>query len=90
MQTIVTHSGKGSFRNGVLSALSLLLLLLIAAGCGSDDDSDSGSALACPISVADADCDRSLRPFVFVHGTLGSGDNFAHVARLALPLIMFQ
>ncbi len=36
----------------------------------------------CPVVVADADCDRSQRPFVFVHGTFGSGDNFAHVARL--------
>jgi pimeloyl-ACP methyl ester carboxylesterase len=36
----------------------------------------------CPVVVADADCDQSQRPFVFVHGTFGSGDNFAHVARL--------
>ena len=38
--------------------------------------------IECPVVVADADCDRSQRPFVFVHGTFGSGDNFAHVARL--------
>lgn len=36
----------------------------------------------CPVVIADADCDRTQRPFVFVHGTFGSGDNFAHVARL--------
>lgn len=36
----------------------------------------------CPVVVPDADCDRTQRPFVFVHGTFGSGDNFAHVARL--------
>jgi pimeloyl-ACP methyl ester carboxylesterase len=36
----------------------------------------------CPVVVADADCDHTQRPFVFVHGTFGSGDNFAHVARL--------
>ncbi len=36
----------------------------------------------CPVVVRDADCDRTQRPFVFVHGTFGSGDNFAHVARL--------
>ena len=38
--------------------------------------------LACPVVVKDADCDKTLRPFVFVHGTYGSGDNFAHVAAL--------
>ena len=38
--------------------------------------------IECPVVVADADCDQSQRPFVFVHGTFGSGDNFAHVARL--------
>jgi len=32
--------------------------------------------------VKDADCDKSLRPFVFVHGTFGAGNNFAHVASL--------
>ncbi len=57
-------------------------LLIGALGCGDDDDGDSGSALSCPVVVADEDCDRTLRPFVFVHGTFGSGDNFAHVARL--------
>lgn len=36
----------------------------------------------CPVVVADADCDKSQRPFVFVHGTYGSGDNIAHVAEL--------
>src|SRR5690242_8339852 len=36
----------------------------------------------CPVVVKDADCDKSQRPFVFVHGTYGSGDNFAHVASL--------
>ncbi|HVW28199.1 MAG TPA: alpha/beta fold hydrolase [Polyangiaceae bacterium] len=36
----------------------------------------------CPVVVKDEDCDKSLRPFVFVHGTYGSGDNFAHVAAL--------
>ncbi len=37
---------------------------------------------ACGVVVKDADCDKTLRPFVFVHGTYGSGDNFAHVAAL--------
>jgi Lipase C-terminal domain len=37
---------------------------------------------ACSTVVSEADCDKTLRPFVFVHGTYGSGDNFAHVASL--------
>jgi hypothetical protein len=36
----------------------------------------------CPVIIKDADCDKSQRPFVFVHGTYGSGDNFAHTAAL--------
>src|SRR5262245_47692359 len=34
----------------------------------------------CKVVVKDADCDKSQRPFVFVHGTYGSGDNIANVA----------
>jgi len=37
---------------------------------------------ACPTVVSEASCDKTLRPFVFVHGTYGSGTNFAHVASL--------
>jgi hypothetical protein len=36
----------------------------------------------CPVVVAESNCDKNLRPFVFVHGTFGSGDNFEHVAQL--------
>jgi hypothetical protein len=36
----------------------------------------------CPVVVPEANCDKNLRPFVFVHGTFGSGDNFEHVAQL--------
>lgn len=36
----------------------------------------------CPVVVSDADCDKTQRPFVFVHGTYGSGDNLMHVAQL--------
>ncbi len=32
--------------------------------------------------VSDSACDKTQRPIVFVHGTLGSGDNIAHVAKL--------
>jgi len=55
--------------------------LLLAASCG-DDGEGSGAAGSCPVVVPDAACDRNQRPLVFVHGTFGSGDNFAHVARL--------
>ncbi len=40
------------------------------------------TATACTTIVDDAKCDKTLRPFVFVHGTYGAGDNFAHVAAL--------
>lgn len=64
-------------------ALSLFPLLLIVSACGDDGGGgNSGTSADCPVVVADSDCDRGQRPFVFVHGTFGSGDNFAHVARL--------
>ncbi len=57
---------------------------------GPGDDTDAGASQQeepiaaddCPVVVADADCDTSKRPFVFVHGTYGSGDNIANVAML--------
>jgi len=75
--------------------LGLLVIALGASACG-DSASDSADAAAaandagadepptadCPVIVSDAKCDKSRRPFVFVHGTYGSGDNFAHVAAL--------
>jgi pimeloyl-ACP methyl ester carboxylesterase len=36
----------------------------------------------CPIVIKDEDCDHNKRPFVFVHGTYGSGDNIGNVALL--------
>ena len=56
------------------------LLALGVNACGGDDTEDPGDE--CPVIVADADCDTSKRPFVFVHGTFGSGDNIANVAML--------
>ena len=35
---------------------------------------------ACGTVVDEASCDKTLRPFVFVHGTYGSGSQFAHIA----------
>ena len=46
------------------------------------DSTPSKPTKQCPVIVSDSDCDESLPPFVFVHGTYGSGDNFAHVAML--------
>jgi pimeloyl-ACP methyl ester carboxylesterase len=37
---------------------------------------------ACATVVDEASCDKTLRPFVFVHGTYGSGSQFAHIAEL--------
>jgi pimeloyl-ACP methyl ester carboxylesterase len=37
---------------------------------------------ACTNIVKDTDCDTTQRPFVFVHGTYGSGDNFENIASL--------
>jgi pimeloyl-ACP methyl ester carboxylesterase len=47
-----------------------------------DGSTGTGTDDSCPVVVKDSDCDKTLRPFVFVHGTYGSGDNFAHVAAL--------
>lgn len=65
--------------------LACTLLTVFAWGCGEDELTGSSTeedTLSCPVVVSDADCDTNQRPFVFVHGTFGSGDNFAHVARL--------
>jgi hypothetical protein len=48
---------------------------------GGDDVSVEMPA-ACTNIVKDEDCDQTQRPFVFVHGTYGSGDNFENVASL--------
>lgn len=34
----------------------------------------------CEVLVNDSDCDKTLRPIVFVHGTVANGDSFAHPA----------
>lgn len=47
---------------------------VITTDVGTNDD--------CPVVVDDADCDDTQLPFVFVHGTYGSGDNIANVAML--------
>ncbi len=58
------------------------------ADAGSAPDASYTSDVAVPVPgacatvVNEADCDKTLRPFVFVHGTYGSGDNFENVAAL--------
>jgi pimeloyl-ACP methyl ester carboxylesterase len=49
---------------------------------GADASTEDQTSDECPVVVADEDCDTSKRPFVFVHGTFGSGDNIANVAML--------
>ena len=60
------------------------MLLVSASACGTDDEDTNKSqpTKECPVIVSDADCDKTLRPFVFVHGTYGSGTDFAHTAAL--------
>jgi len=65
-------------------------LLFLACACGAEEktkdeeDEQEGQSFAytCDVVVSDETCDKSLRPIVFVHGTLGSGDQFAHPAML--------
>jgi hypothetical protein len=56
------------------------------AGAGADvvsaADVSVPTPAACSTVVSDETCDTTKRPFVFVHGTYGSGDNFEHVAAL--------
>jgi len=56
------------------------------AGAGSDVvvTSDVGVPMppGCTAMVPEESCDKTRRPFVFVHGTYGSGDNFENVASL--------
>lgn len=64
-----------------------------AGGTGAKVDAEADAAIAsgnvsvppvaaCSNVVSEASCDKTLRPFVFVHGTYGSGTNFGHVASL--------
>ncbi len=53
------------------------------ADAGADEsEGDAGEQLppGCEALVNDQDCDKSLRPIVFVHGTVANGDSFAHPA----------
>lgn len=43
--------------------------------------SDSGGG-NCAVIVSDKDCDKSKRPVVFIHGTMGAADNGEHLALL--------
>jgi len=80
-----------------LSLRIAFLMPLALTACGSNSptgqpptEAGAGTAaaitiptpVACTTVVKDGDCDTTLRPFVFVHGTYGSGDNFENVAAL--------
>jgi len=51
---------------------------------GAVDIADGGSEPPddCPVVVSERACDQSRRPILFVHGTYGAGDSFAHIAAL--------
>ncbi|HKU36986.1 MAG TPA: hypothetical protein VJR89_02530 [Polyangiales bacterium] len=53
-----------------------------SAGKGAVVVPNAVSKIECSTEIKDEDCDKSKRPFVFVHGTYGSGDNIANVALL--------
>jgi pimeloyl-ACP methyl ester carboxylesterase len=69
-----TNSGTGGGAGGSTGAGG--------SNAGDATSPETGVDAECPVVVKDADCDATRRPIVFVHGTYGSGDNFAHVAAL--------
>ncbi|MDB4973173.1 MAG: putative lipase [Myxococcaceae bacterium] len=69
------------------NAPAILLFAALAQACGDDGKSDevggvTVAPLVCGDIVSDSACDKTLRPIVFIHGTLGAGDNGEHVAML--------
>lgn len=83
---MTTHTRLYWMGLAAAAALSLLAACEQDAADPADDEPDAtvddGTSEDCPVVVSDDDCDTTQRPFVFVHGTYGSGDNFAHVAAL--------
>jgi hypothetical protein len=66
-----------------IGSLWLAALTALAACSNGTKPGDNGTVSpTCDLVVSEADCDQSQRPIVFVHGTLGSGDQFAHPAML--------
>jgi len=61
-------------------------------GCSSEDDPGASKPnevgnpptlpAGCNAMIQEAQCDRSKRPIVLIHGTVGSGDNFANPMEL--------
>jgi hypothetical protein len=74
------HAGAGGAHAGAGGASGMSAAGASAGASGAAGG--GGSDAVCPVVVADADCDQNQRPFVFVHGTYGSGDNITHVAEL--------
>ena len=52
------------------------------AGKKPNKSNNSGTDELCPVVVPDEGCDDTERPFVFVHGTYGSGNQIANLAML--------
>ena len=51
------------------------------ADAGASGGDDAALPPGCAALVNDSDCDKSLRPIVFIHGTVANGDSFAHPAQ---------
>ena len=76
-----------TYRTMLIGSFALAL-----SACGSDDDGAGGAAPittpepttleACGAIVDDAACDKTLRPFVFIHGTFGSATEVSNIAHL--------
>ena len=77
--------------NRYLLGLASCAFGLGLGGCSSDDaesttpngvGGNTSLPMGCTAMVDEADCDRTKRPIVLIHGTVGSGDNFANPMEL--------
>jgi len=75
-----TTADAGTATTGVDSGIDAALAL--DTGTSNAPIPPAGVDAMCPVVVKDSDCDKNQRPFVFVHGTYGSGANFGAVAML--------
>jgi hypothetical protein len=73
--------------NGRLFAFARCAVALSLMACSDDEAAKEGTPpppppAGCAALVNEKDCDRSKRPIVLIHGTVGSGDNFANPMEL--------
>ena len=72
-----------TYRTVLIGSFALAL-----SACSSDDGGDPGTTPEpttfekCEAIVDDAACDKTLRPFVFIHGTFGSATEVSNIAHL--------